>query len=158
MATENYLSVLEDSLNKKKAILERIVAYNEVQKEILSASDFTEEKFEANAEDKESCINEIDVLDEGFQRIYNRVKEELENNREAYVDQIKSLQSLIREVTELGVKIETQEKRNKELAVKRFAELRQELSSAKRSASMAKAYYQNMNKISSEPQFMDSKN
>lgn len=149
---------MEDSLNKKIDILERIVAFNVEQENILSSDDFTEEAFRENAEKKSGCIDEIYSLDEGFQSLYNRIQQELGQNKEVYSDKIKILQAKIKCITELSVKIEAQEKRNKSLAEKKFNAMRQDISSAKRSATMAKAYYQNMNKISYEPQFMDKKN
>ena len=67
------------------------------------------------------------------------------------------MKTLIRTVTELGAKIEVQEARNKIKVEDMFRRERQEHKEAKRSASMAKSYYQNMNRLSSEPQFMDTK-
>ena len=158
MEAQNYLQVMEDSLTKKAEILERIVALNEEQSGILQSEEFTEEAFYENADKKSECIDEIYKLDEGFDALYNRVKETLEKNKTVYKEQIIVLQSKIRRVTELSVSIEAQEKRNKTLAEKKFSSIRQEIGVAKRSASMAKTYYQNMNKLSYEPQFMDKKN
>ena len=67
------------------------------------------------------------------------------------------MKTLIRTVTELGAKIEVQEARNKAKVEDMFRRERQEHKEAKRSASMAKSYYQTMNRLSSEPQFMDTK-
>jgi len=158
MVAVNYLQVMIDSLDKKIDILERIQKLNEEQSDILKAADFTEEKFMDNAEKKSGCIEEIDKLDEGFQSLYNRVKQELEQNKSSYKDQIETLKVKIKVVTELGVGIEAQEKRNRSLAEKKFNSIRQEIENAKRSATMAKTYYQSMNKLSFEPQFMDTKN
>ena len=155
--TDNYLQMMIDSLNKKKEILLGIISYNEQQNEILSASEFDSEAFDANMKAKGNCIDELDKLDEGFQSLYNRVKEELENNKESYSNEIAAMKTLIRTVTELGAKIEVQEARNKVKVEDMFRRERQEHKEAKRSASMAKSYYQNMNRLSSEPQFMDTK-
>ena len=67
------------------------------------------------------------------------------------------MKTLIKAVTELGAKIEVQEARNKVKVEAMFRRERQEHKEAKRSASMAKSYYQNMSKMSNEPQFMDAK-
>ena len=74
-----------------------------------------------------------------------------------YKEDIKFLQQLIKEVTELGVTIQAQESRNRVKADMKFRQLRQETKAAKRSISMANTYYRNMSGISSEPQFMDQK-
>ncbi|MGN0318261.1 MAG: flagellar protein FliT [Lachnospira sp.] len=157
MATQNYLSLMIDSLNKKKSLLQQIVDCNEVQKSILDCDNLDRDAFESNMLDKGNCIDEINILDEGFQSLYNRVKVELETNREDYTEEIKALQQLIREVTELGTRIEVQEKRNKVKVEEMFRRERKEHQTAKRSASMAQSYYQSMNKLNFEPQFMDTK-
>ena len=138
--TTNYLQMMIDSLNKKKGILIRIIELNEEQNQILS----------------EETLNG-DLLDEGFQSLYDRIKEELAGNKTKYSSEIAAMKQLIKEVTELGAKIEVQEAHNKVKVEAMFRRERQEHREAKRSASMAKSYYQNMSKLSNEPQFMDTK-
>ena len=157
MTANNYLQMMIDSLSKKKEILDKIISLNEEQDSILSETELDDNAFDSNMKAKGGCIDELDKLDEGFQSLYNRVKEELENNKESYSDEIKAMKTLIRTVTELGAKIEVQEARNKIKVEDMFRRERQEHKEAKRSASMAKSYYQNMNRLSSEPQFMDTK-
>ena len=106
---------------------------------------------------KGSCIDELDLLDEGFQSLYDRIKEELAGNKTKYSSEIAAMKQLIKGVTELGAKIEVQEAHNKVKVEAMFRRERQEHREAKRSASMAKSYYQNMSKLSNEPQFMDTK-
>ena len=67
------------------------------------------------------------------------------------------MQELIKEVTALSATIQAQEARNKVKVEFKFRQLREDAKTAKRSVSMANKYYQNMSKISSEPQFMDKK-
>ena len=150
--TTNYLQMMIDSLKKKKGILIRIIELNEEQNQILSEETLNGDAFDDNMKAKGSCIDELDLLDEGFQSLYDRIKEELAGNKTKYSSEIAAMKQLIKEVTELGAKIEVQEAHNK---VK--VEARQEHREAKRSASMAKSYYQNMSKLSNEPQFMDTK-
>ena len=137
--TTNYLQMMIDSLKKKKGILIRIIELNEEQNQILSEETLNGDAFDDNMKAKGSCIDELDLLDEGFQSLYDRMKQ------------------FIKEVTELGAKIEVQEAHNKVKVEAMFRRERQEHREAKRSASMAKSYYQNMSKLSNEPQFMDTK-
>ena len=102
-------------------------------------------------------IDELEKLDEGFQSVFDRIKEELSDNKQMYSDEIETMKTLIKAVTELGAKIEVQEARNKVKVEAMFRRERQEHKEAKRSASMAKSYYQNMSRVSDEPQFMDTK-
>lgn len=155
--TTNYLQIMIDSLKKKKDILIKIVSLNEKQNEILSKEELNQDAFENNMHEKGECIDELEKLDEGFQSVFDRIKEELSNNKQLYYDEIATMKKLIKEVTELGAKVEVQEARNKVKVEAMFRRERQEHKEAKRSASMAKSYYQNMSRVSDEPQFMDAR-
>lgn len=146
-----------DSLNKKKELLTRIIALNEEQNEILSRPELDDDAFDTNMKAKGDCIDELDRLDEGFQSLFNRVRDAINVNKATYANEISAMKKLITEVTELGARIEVQEARNKVKVEEMFRRERQEHKEAKRSASMAKSYYQNMSKVSYEPQFMDAK-
>lgn len=155
--TTNYLQIMIDSLKKKKDILIKIVSLNEKQNEILTKEELNQDAFENNMHEKGECIDELEKLDEGFQSVFDRIKEELSSNKQLYFNEIETMKKLIKEVTELGAKVEVQEVRNKVKVEAMFRKQRQEHKEAKRSASMAKSYYQNMSRINDEPQFMDTK-
>ena len=157
METENYLQMMIDSMQKKKVILKQIIVFNEEQEALLKEEDFNGAAFQKNMENKSDCIDELDTLDEGFQMIYDRIKADVNEYKVRYKEDIKLLQQLIKEVTELGVTIQAQESRNRVKADMKFRQLRQETKAAKRNISMASTYYRNMSGISSEPQFMDQK-
>ena len=157
METGNYLQIMIDSLIKKKDILQKIVEYNTEQESILKEAEFNGDAFQKNMESKSECIDELNRLDEGFQMVYDRVKEAVQMYKQNYKSDIERLQQLIREVTSLSATIQTQESRNKLQVEHRFRQLREETKTAKRSMSMANQYYKNMAQISSEPQFMDKK-
>lgn len=146
-----------DSLEKKKTVLQDIVDYNIEQERILTQQEFDGDVFQKNMEDKAECIDKLNTLDEGFQSIYDRVREDVQMYKLNYKDDIRRLQELIKEVSALSASIQAQESRNKLQIERRFRKLREETKTAKRSVSMANKYYQNMNRLSSEPQFMDKK-
>ena len=75
--TTNYLQMMIDSLNKKKGILIRIIELNEEQNQILSEETLNGDAFDDNMKAKGSCIDELDLLDEGFQSLFNRVRDAL---------------------------------------------------------------------------------
>lgn len=158
MDTQNYLDIMIDSLVKKEALLKQIVDYNEVQQAIVTALEFNDEVFEKNVADKGEIVEKILQLDEGFNSVFNRIKEELQNNKKKYAKDIERLKTLVASVTELGVRIQAQELRNKQLVEKRFAQMRRELSQAKRTTSTANAYYKNVNNLNQyESHFLDQK-
>ena len=158
MDTQNYLDIMIDSLAKKEELLKQIVDYNEIQQTIVTASEFKEEAFEKNIADKGAVVEKILRLDEGFNSVFNRIKEELQTNKKKYANDIERLKTLVASVTELGVRIQAQELRNKQLVEKRFAQMRKELSQAKRTTSTANAYYKSVNNLNQyESHFLDQK-
>ena len=158
MDTQNYVDIMIDSLVKKEELLKQIVDYNEAQQTIVTAPEFKEEAFEKNVADKGEVVEKILQLDEGFNSVFNRIKEELQNNKKKYAKDIERLKTLVASVTELGVRIQAQELRNKQLVEKRFAQMRKELSQAKRTTSTSNAYYKNVNNLNQyESHFLDQK-
>ena len=157
METTNYLQIMIDSLEKKKKVLQDIVDYNIQQENILQEKEFDGDIFQKNMEEKSACIDILNSLDEGFQSVYDRVRDDIQMYKQNYKDDIQRLQELIREVSSLSATIQAQESRNKLQIERKFRQLREETKTAKRSVSMANKYYQNMSRVSNEPQFMDKK-
>lgn len=156
--TENYLTLLEDSLQKKLQVLEKIQAYNLRQQEIFQTGEADLNKFDAYVAEKGTLIGELTALDNGFETLYERVAAELKENRSQYAAQIKRLQELVTKVTEYGVTIQAQEARNKQLIENYFKNQRQDIKSARTASKTAYDYYKNMNNTGHiPPQFMDSK-
>lgn len=156
--TENYLNLLEDSLQKKVQVLEKIQAYNLKQQEIFRTGDADLEKFDEYVDEKGALIEELTALDNGFETLYGRVAEELTENRSKYANQILRLQELVTRVMEYGVTIQAQEVRNKQLIEQYFSNRRSELKNARTVSRAAYDYYKNMNHAGTvPPQFMDSK-
>lgn len=154
------LDILEDSLVKKIKILSEIEEENELQKQILSEiSEDGQDAFDKAVERKAQLIEQLEILDEGFQTLFDKIKAEVSDNREAYKDQIRKLQDLIRQVSAKSASIEASEHRNKRLAEQYFSGLRQKMNSSRQSSAAAFNYYQNMNNFKDiPPQFLDQKN
>lgn len=157
METTNYLQMMIDSLKMKINILKEISRFNEEQQKLVLSPDMDEDAFQSNLDGKGELIDKLNSMDEGFNSLFNRVKEAVENDKSRYSEEIKELKGLITQVTELGVSIEAQEARNKAAVQNKFSAMRKQLQQAKRSTKMANTYYQNMNKISLDPQFLDQK-
>ena len=154
------LDMLEESLQKKIAILEKIEEQNDKQRDVLSVpEEVDEEAFDATVEAKGRLIDEINSLDDGFQSLFDRVKEEIGDHKDEYADQIKRMQGLIQEITGRSASIEASEHRNKRLAEKYFSTAREQMNLSRNSSSAAFNYYQTMNNFKNiPPQFMDKKN
>lgn len=148
---------MTDSLIKKRHILKAVVELNITQEHLLNATEFDGDSFQKNMEEKSKCIDELNSLDEGFQIIYDRIRQDVEEYKANYKTEIIRLQELIKEVSGLSATIQSQETRNKVRAENKFRQLRQDNKTAKRSVSMVNKYYKNMSRVSQEPQFMDKK-
>lgn len=154
----NYLNILEDSLKKKIEVLKQISEINDAQTEVLKGESADLEAFDQMMEEKDQYIDELTKLDEGFESLYDNVKQELIGNRQKYADQIKRLQELITQITDKSVSIQAQEARNKALVENCFKKKRQDLGNSRKNSQAAYGYYQNMNNMKGvQPQFMDKK-
>lgn len=154
----NYIEILINSLVKKETILKQIIEKNELQKDLATASKFEYEKFEQLYDEKGKLIAELNLLDSGFESVFERVKDTLVNHKDIYRNEIEKLQMLIRSVTELSMEIEASERRNKELMEKATSSMRGEVKTARAANKAAVDYYNNMAKINVvDPQFMDKK-
>ena len=154
------LDMLEESLQKKVEILGKIEEQNEAQRELLSNPEEVDESaFDETVNAKGKLIDEINTLDDGFQSLFDRVKEEIGSQKDLYADQIKRMQKLIQEITGKSASIEASEHRNKKLAEKYFSTAREAMNQSKNSSVAAFNYYQTMNNFKNiPPQFMDKKN
>lgn len=155
---ENYLKILEDSLQKKLSVLEEISQYNQDQEKLLKKQDVSLEELDNNMSKKDELIEKLTGLDQGFETLYERIKEQLLGGKDAYKAQIKKLQDLISQVTERSVSIQAQEARNKKLIEKYFAEEKAQLKHDRQTSKAAYNYYKNMSNTSvMPPQYMDQK-
>ena len=155
--TQNYLLILEESLNKKLVYLAELSKLTNVQKDIVTAEEFDDEAFNKNVEQKDALIRELEKLDRGFQTLYDNIKAQIENNKEMYASEITRLQELIKRILDESTNLQVMENRNKDLVKNRFATLKKEVRQLKKSRELAANYYKTMNNISSEPYFLDKK-
>ena len=155
--TDNYVSIMIDGLKKKILILNQIIGFDDKEKKILQNEPFEMDDFNINMKSKATVLDQLILLDDGFTAVFNRVKVELDNNKHMFEEQIKQMKILISKVTELSVKIQSEEARNKELAHKQFSSIKKEVKLANRSERMASQYYKAMNMVDTEPQFLDKK-
>lgn len=154
----NYLEILEESLQKKSAVLDEIIEYNRSQEKLLMIEKITMEDLDANMEQKDGLIRKLTELDEGFEVLYGRVKEQLSGNKDAYKVQIRRMQELISQITEKSVSIQAQEARNKKLIEDYFLKERSQLRQGKQASKAAYGYYKNMSNTGAMlSQFMDQK-
>ena len=153
-----YIDIMIQSLEKKIQVLEKIKKQNLLQKEILEDEKSEADAFDKTVEEKAALIEQMTQLDSGFDKLFERVKEELNTNKEAHAEKIKTMQALIRQVTDLSMEIQAQEARNKDLMTRKFVYVRETAKAVRTNTKAASQYYQNMMQLNYvDPQFMDNK-
>ena len=71
-----YLKILDESLDKKLALLKEIEDLS-LSQSVMIEDGAAFEDIDANMDDKAALIDRINKLDEGFQSMYDNIKENL---------------------------------------------------------------------------------
>jgi hypothetical protein len=145
--TKDYINILLESLNKKSKVLGLLLCKNSLQEKAIKEDDTL--AFEKLVEEKAVLIQELSNLDEGFETVFERVKEELSKNRKLYDTQIRIMQNLVREITDKSVCIQASEQRNKQTIEANFRNARLDIKNKRTSIKVANNYYKAMNHLSS---------
>ena len=69
--------ILLQSLEKKTKLLDDMIRQNGVQEELLKEEDLDMDAFDEAINQQGFYIEELDKLDQGFETVYDRVREEL---------------------------------------------------------------------------------
>lgn len=158
MDNRDYIYVLIQGLEKKVRVLNLILTENHKQRQLLNDPELDPDDLEKNLDEKAEYIEQLRVLDDGFEQVFARVKEELDSNRQAYAKDILRMQELITQITEKSNQIKTEELRNRDLMVQKFSEVKKQIREVKSSQKAVNQYYQSMMKLNYvDPQFMDDK-
>lgn len=153
-----YIHVMIQSLSKKKLVLEKIIEFTQEQDFVLKNEEVDLDQFGDLIEEKQKWIEQLNLLDTGFEKLFERVKEEIQLHREQYQVGIVEMQGLIKEITDLGVILQTSELRNKARFEQYSTNKKKEIREFKKSNSSATKYYQNMaNQHQGQSYFLDKK-
>lgn len=156
--SQSSIQVLVESLEKKNRVLEDVIRENEVQEEILKQEELDMDALDASMDRLGSLTETLETLDDGFEAVYDRIREELIANKAAYRDEIARMQKLIGEVTDKVVRINAARMRNKMRAEQQFQKSRDQIGRAASKIKVSKNYYNSMNNLNYvSPQFYDSK-
>ena len=158
MEKSQYISIMIQSLKKKSAVLDTIMELNIQQKEELENPALDPDDFDRTVEKKAEQIQQLELLDNGFQELYEKVRDELQSNREAYREDIACMQEYIRKLTDKSATIQAQEARNKDLMTQKFASVRKQVKEVRKSQKVVNQYYKSMMKANyMEAHFTDNK-
>lgn len=153
---DNSINILSESLDKKIEVLKAIQEYNQRQKEAFSNDQVDMDSFDEAIEEKDSLIERLIKLDEGFESLYQRVADELKDNRQLYATRIRTMQDKITCITELSASIQAEEARNKQLVEAYFAKAKSGIGQGRKVTRAAYGYYKNAS--SGQESIFDLKN
>ena len=139
-----YIRMMLDILGKKEIQLTSLLELTTAQEKILKEEEFNEEGFTELISQKRDHLRKLEETDKGFQSIYNRIAEEMKNNKDEYKDQILEMQGLITRVTDLGVRLSALEEKNRAALEAKLQGKRQGIRQFKVSKQTADKYYKNM--------------
>ncbi len=155
---ENYLRVLSDSLEQKKNVMSQILEITRKQEHIASMPSLDENDFSNSVNEKEVLIARLNQLDDGFTSIYERIRQDVIDQKGLYDPEIRSMQNQIKQCVEIGNQIKVLEERNQVKLSNHFREKRKEYKARADSNRAAKIYHQTMSGVQySDPFFMDKK-
>lgn len=155
---KEYIVALRESLEKKLKIMEETYSLCKLQSDVLDSETVDFDRFDQLVDEKDICIDKISKLDEGFELVYQRVQDELLNNKDAYSLEIKRMQELITKITDYGTKIMALEERNKKKVTSALNSERLSIREGRRSVNVAMNYYKGMTGMGiPESRFMDKK-
>lgn len=154
----NELQLLIEALEKKKNVLENILSKSKEQGEVATAQNFDVEQFDRLVDDKSELLDQMEQIDQGFDAVYHRIKDELVNNQAAYKQEIGRLQQLIKETIDLGAQIHATENRTKDSMSNALLNSRQELVKRRTTSKSVMDYYKaNSQTTFLDPYFIDQK-
>jgi len=139
-----YITVLHDSLSRKVDVVKEILKYTKEQNVILSSDDVDIDRFDDIISEKGILIKKLEELDNGFDTTFDRIKEELKNNKVMYKSQILEMQNFIRVITDMSVEIEFLEQSNKTMFADFLHGKRKEIRKFNVNNKIAASYNNNM--------------
>ncbi|ROR31546.1 FlgN protein [Mobilisporobacter senegalensis] len=153
-----YINILINTLAKKSAVLDDLIDITLLQESYLKEAPQNMDSFEETLDNKSELINNLDQLDDGFEAVYERVKEELKSKKDLFQNEVLKLQELIRQVTNKGVKLQALEQQNKLKMEAYFLTKKQEIKNFKKSSQTASNYYKSMiDRPQGDSYFLDKK-
>jgi tRNA U55 pseudouridine synthase TruB len=157
-AIGTYLRMLDESLQKKLAVLGQIYELTQQQELCFQGDNEVLEIMEQCVTHKEPLLKQLTMLDEGFDIVYSKIKDDVIKRKKEYQAEITMLQKSITDITSLSVKIQTLEQGNKLKFELYLSNQKKEIKQFKVSNRTASNYYKNMTgKPQGESYFIDKK-
>lgn len=154
----NEINILIESLEKKKEILNEILTNSEKQLEIINSEQPDLEEFDRSVDQKTELVQKMDQNDQGFDRVFNRIKNALIDDQAKYSAEIRTMQGLIREILDLGSEIHNTETRTQASLGQYLKDNKSRLGKGRRDSKAVFDYYKQASQTKYvTPMFMDQK-
>ena len=157
----SYVNLLVESLEDKIKVLDEIIKTDAEQADILKEPEIDLDELRENQEKIGELAGKLDKLNDGFESVYSKVRNELQDNMDLYRDEIKKMQELITVITDKSVKIEAEQSRNKSSAGRFFKDKRKELSDRRNAVQKINLYANQMHSVipngQADAAFLDKK-
>jgi flagellar biosynthesis/type III secretory pathway chaperone len=158
-ARQAYIQLLVDTLRKKSEVLNQLMQLTEQQESIIASEEFNDDEFFEIVALKDEKLTALSKLDDGFEQLFESVKEELFTSKVKYVEEITVLKQLITSITDVSVKLQALETRNKAKMDVYFSNQRNEIKRSRLSNKTVASYYKTISKQNeAESFFYDKKN
>ena len=156
--SDAYMSMLIDSQEKKLSLLEKAIELDREQEDIITGAEPDMGALNANINAKGALIDELDRLDDGFESLYAKVREDFIENKDSHKEEIRTLQGLIRQITEKIAEVEALEARSKVNFENFMKQRRTTIKDNKNAVKAANIYAVNMRKMNKiDSVFVDNK-
>jgi tRNA U55 pseudouridine synthase TruB len=153
-----YLRMLNESLQKKLTVLTQIYELTKQQEFCFQGENEVLEIMEQCVVHKEPLLEQLTMLDEGFDIVYSKIKDDVSTQSKEYQAEITKLQKSISDITSLSVKIQTLEQGNKLKFELYLSNKKKEIKQFKVNNRTASNYYKSMTgKPQGESYFIDKK-
>lgn len=151
--TQGYVQMMIESLRKKDAVLSKIIEKNEAQAACIGEEGYDGanwDQFNVLLAEKDTLIEKVNELDNGFQSLYDRIRDELNANKDQYKSEIAQMQSLITTLTDKGTRIMTMEERNRAKLERVLMGAKKEIKQTRKSMQVVSSYYKSMSNPSGD--------
>lgn len=156
---KTYVMILKDSISNKVHVLEKLMELTKRQGELARSGNPDVREFDDLLDEKGQQIDMLNMLDDGFVSIYEKVKDEITDNAAIYKNELLEIRKMIDKATDIGVRLEALEHENKQYIEAFIANKKAEVKNFKQSKNMTASYAKNMANQHSEATsyFMDKK-
>ena len=153
MENNTYIQILLQSQYQRQDILNKLLDLTKEQEEALKDPSLDSDVFVKIIDKKGKHISRLEKIDSGFAKLYEKVKDELANNKEKYEKEIKELQDTIKSITDLSMELQVKESNNKIKLQSYLETKRREIKNFNKSKSTASSYHKNINRQSDVPSY-----